>query len=549
MAKGESGRVYKWNSILFLKNKAKIVEKIIYLLSKNIIMIDNSSNNKRIAKNTLMLYIRMLFTMGVSLYTSRVILQVLGVEDFGIYNVVGGVVGMFSVLSGSLSAAISRFITYELGKGNMLRLKNVFSSAVTIQILLGLLISLIAEIVGLWFLNVKMNIPDNRILAANWVFHFSIITFFINLISIPYNASIIAHEKMSEFAYISIMEVLGKLLIAYLITISPIDKLVFYAISMTLLALIIRLVYGIYCKRTFEECSYNFNLDRSLLREMFGFAGWNFIGASSAVLRDQGGNIIINVFFEPTVNAARGIANQVSYAVQGFVTNFMTALNPQITKSYASGNIDYMMTLIFQGARFSFYILLLLSLPIILNTSYILKLWLGVIPDYTILFVQLALIFNLSESLANPLVTAMLATGNIRKYQIVVGGLQLLNLPISYFFLKMGCAPEIVFIVAIIISVCCEMSRLYMLRTMINLPARSFLKKVYFNVLIVSIVAIMLPYCVIHNIEIDFVNFVWTTILCIFCTLLSILYVGCNKTERLLVFKKLQQINNMLFKI
>lgn len=318
-------------------------------------MTDTSANNKRIAKNTLLLYFRMLFMMAVSLYTSRVVLNALGVEDFGIYNVVGGVVAMFSMLSGSLSAAITRFITYELGKGNQENLKKIFSSSVTIQIGLAILIIVVAEAIGVWFLNMKMNIPDVRITAANWVFQFSILTFAVNLISVPYNASIIAHERMSAFAYISILEAIGKLAIVFLIVISPMDKLIFYAILMCAVALIVRLAYGVYCKRHFEECTYHFIFDRDLLKHMFGFAGWNFIGATSAVLRDQGGNVVINLFCGPAANAARGIAFQVNNAISGFVTNFMTALNPQITKSYAAGDRKYMMTLIFQGARLSFY--------------------------------------------------------------------------------------------------------------------------------------------------------------------------------------------------
>ena len=268
-------------------------------------MSDTSQNNKRIAKNTLLLYFRMLLTMAISLYTSRVVLHVLGIEDFGIYNVVGGVVAMFSVISGSLSAAISRFITYELGKGDKEKLVRIFSSSVTIQLGLGLVIIILAEVIGVWFLNEKMSIPENRMYAANWVFQLSILTFVINLISVPYNAAIIAHEKMSAFAYISILEVVAKLIIVYMLLLSPIDKLIFYAILMASVALIIRFVYGFYCKRNFEECTYHFILDKELLKKMFGFAGWNFIGTSAGVLRTQGINILLNIYYDPIVNAAR----------------------------------------------------------------------------------------------------------------------------------------------------------------------------------------------------------------------------------------------------
>lgn len=256
----------------------------------------SSDNNKRIAKNTLLLYFRMLFMMVVSLYTSRVILNALGVEDFGIYNVVGGLVSMFSVISGSLSAAISRFITYELGKGDQSNLNKIFSASVTIQLLLSLIIVVLIESVGVWFLNTKMTIPADRMTAANWVLQFSIVTFVINLISVPYNAAIIAHEKMSAFAYISILEAVGKLTIAFLIMWSPIDELICYAILMCAVAVIVRLTYGHYCKKHFAECTYHFHWDKEILKRMFGFAGWNFIGSIAGILRGQGINVLLNLF-------------------------------------------------------------------------------------------------------------------------------------------------------------------------------------------------------------------------------------------------------------
>ena len=509
-------------------------------------MHNTSANNKRIAKNTLLLYFRMLLTMIVSLYTSRVVLNTLGIEDYGIYNVVGGVVAMFSVISGSLSAAITRFITFELGTGNKESLNKVFSSSVTIQIGLALIIVILAEVFGVWFLNTKMNIPDERMVAASWVFQFSLLTFAINLISVPYNASIVAHEKMSAFAYISIFEAAGKLGVAFLIACSPVDRLVFYAMLICCIAIIIRLIYGIYCKRNFEECSYHFIYDGSLLKRMFSFAGWNFIGASSAILRDQGGNIVINLFCGPAVNAARGIAFQVNAAVHGFVTNFMIALNPQITKSYASGDREYMMTLIFQGARLSFYMLLMLSLPILVNTHYILALWLKIVPEHTVYFVQLILLFGLSESISNPLITAMLATGRIRNYQLVVGGLQLMNLPASYLLLRMGMFPEVVVVVAIVISQCCLAARLLMLRGMIGLSVQKYLKKVYVNVLAVTFIASICPYLLSDSMEESFLNFILLCLIAVVCTGIAIYYVGCNKTERQFVVNKIHAIKNKL---
>lgn len=509
-------------------------------------MTNTGQNSKRIAKNTLLLYFRMLFMMAVSLYTSRVVLHTLGVEDFGIYNVVGGVVAMFSVISGSLSSAISRFITYELGKGDKDKLIRIFSSSVTIQLGLGLIILILAEAIGVWFLNAKMTIPTDRMYAANWVFQLSILTFIINLISVPYNAAIIAHEKMSAFAYISILEVVAKLIIVFMLLWSPFDKLIFYAILMASVALIIRFVYGYYCKRHFEECTYHFIFDKELLKKMFSFAGWNFIGAASSVLRDQGGNIVINLFCGPAVNAARGIAYQVNSAISGFVSNFMMALNPQITKSYAAGDKEYMMTLIHQGARLSFYILLLLSLPVIINAHYILALWLKIVPEHTTLFVQLVLIFAMSESISNPLITAMLATGNIRNYQIVVGGLQMMNLPISYILLRYGCIPETVLIVAICISQCCLASRLYMLRGMIGLSIRKYMSKVYLNVLAVTFLSAIIPCISSYYLSETFINFILICTISVVCTFTVIYFIGCSRKERQFINEKVNKIINKI---
>ena len=510
-------------------------------------MTNSAANNKQIAKNTLLLYFRMLLTMVVSLYTSRIVLNALGVEDFGIYNVVGGVVAMFSLLSGSLSTAISRFITYELGKGEQGNLNKIFSSAVTIQITLAAIIILFAELIGVWFLNTQMTIPVSRITASNWVFQISLLTFVINLISIPYNASIIAHEKMSAFAYISILEVVGKLVTAYLITISPIDKLIFYSFLMCIIALVVRFTYGYYCKKHFTECTYSFIWDKQLLKQMFSFAGWNFIGTASAVLRDQGGNILINLFNGPIVNAARGIAFQVNNAIQGFVNNFMIALNPQITKSYAANNHKYMMTLIFQGARLSFYMLLILSLPILLNTQYILEIWLKTVPEHSTLFVQLVLILAMSESISYPLITAIQATGKIRNYQLLVGGLQLLNFPISYCLLHIVFFPEIIMIVAIILTQVCLGARLYMLQKIIKLPTKVFLKKVYLNIIIVSTLSSIIPVLLFRNTSDTLSKFILSSSISVICCIIIIYYIGCNSTERNFISTKTKQILRKIF--
>lgn len=504
--------------------------------------------SKRIAKNTLLLYLRMLITMVVGLFTSRVILNTLGVSDFGIYNVVGGFVSMFSIISGSLSSAIGRFITFELGKGDREKLKIIFSTSVNIQVIFISIGILVAEIFGVWFLNTKMVIPAERLYAANWVFQFSIICLAIDMLSIPYNACIIAHEKMSAFAYISIYEVITKLLIAWLIILSPIDKLISYSLLMCLVSLTIRMIYGHYCNKNFAECKYQFILDKNLLKEMFSFSGWNLIGISSAMIKEQGGNLIINLFCGPTVNAARGIASQVNGAISRFYSNFMMAVGPQITKSYAAKDYEYMTKLAHQGARLSFFLLFFLSLPIIVNIHYILHLWLHIVPEHTSNFVILVMIFTMCESLSNPLITIMLATGKIRDYQIVVGGLQLLNLPISYILLRLGYIPETVLIVAIFLSLTCLMARLTMLKRIIKFSTSAYCIKVLLPVIKVFILASIIPIFISKSLNENFSNFVINCLVACTCSSITIYFIGCNTNERKILKNKFQYLIQKIHK-
>ena len=505
---------------------------------------DNAVNNKRIARNTLLLYFRMLLIMAVSLYTSRVVLATLGIEDFGIYNVIGGVVAMFAIISSTLSAAVSRFITVELGRNDFEQLKKVFSASVTIHIFLAIIIFFIAEIGGIWFIHNKLVIPHERLNAAFWVFQCSVLTFIVNLLSVPYNATIVAHERMDAFAYVSIIEVILKLLLVYILALFSFDKLIMYSFLLMLLAIIIRLIYGYYCKRHFEECVYYYFWDKSLFKEIMAFASWNFIGASSGILRTQGINVLLNLFGGPVVNAARGISAQVHAAIQSFVTNFMTALNPQITKSYVSGDHVYMMKLIERGARFSFYLFFLLSLPIVIETNRILSIWLVEVPDHTVNFVRLVLIFAMIETLSGTLITTMLATGKIKNYQIIVGGLQLMNFPVSYFLLKIGLFPEITVVVAIFFSVCCLMARLLMLRNMIGLDVVSFTRQVLLNVFFVGLVSSIFPIVVYLNLSDGWMRFMYVVTLSLLSSSLVIFFIGCNKGERVFILEKIMFILN-----
>lgn len=503
-----------------------------------------SDNNKRIAKNTLLLYVRMLFTMAVSLFTSRVILNTLGVEDYGINNVVGGIVTMFSVLSGSLSSSISRFITFELGKGNIERLKTIFSTGVNIQLGMSVLIIIIAEAVGIWFLNTKMNIPTDRMVAANWVFQCAILTFVLNLLSVPYNAAIIAHEKMSAFAYISVVEVSLKLIIVYMLMISPFDRLETYAVLLLLVGAVIRFIYGYYCKRHFEECTYHFVFDKPVLKEMTGFAGWNFLGNGAYMFNTQGVNILMNLYFGVAVNAARGIATQVDAALKQFVNNFTTAVNPQITKSYAQGDLAYMHKLVCRSAKFSAFLMLFFAIPILLETQSILTIWLKTVPEYAAIFLQLIIISSFVDTvLANSLVTSMFATGNIKRYQIIVTTIGCLVFPFSWIAFQLGFQPEIAYVLYFIIYTVLLGVRLYLLKDMVKLPVMMYVREVLYRVLPVMIICFIIPMMIRYSMQEGWMRLI---LLCLVSTIVTAVVeysIGLTKNERKFIVGKINNKN------
>ena len=504
--------------------------------------ISHAEDNKRIAKNTLMLYGRMLFSMAVSLYTSRLVLNTLGVEDYGIYNVVGGFVAMFSLISGSLSSSVSRFITFELGKGDIDKLKQIFSTSILIHLALALIVFVLAETVGIWFLYNKMTIPTERLTAAMWVFQASVLNFAFSLWSVPYNATIIAHEHMKAFAWIGIFDVVMRLLIVLFIAFSPwvFDRLIVYAILLTTLALAMRVIYARYCHRHFEESHWSFRFDKTCWREISSFAGWNFIGCTAGLLKDQGVNILLNLFFGPVLNAARGIATTVNGAICGFVNNFMVALNPQITKSYASGDYPFLFSLIERGARFSFYIILFLALPILIETDFVLALWLKQYPDHTVKFVRLVILLSMCEIISNPLITLQLATGDIRNYQIAVGGVLMLNFPLSYLCLHVGMPPESTLVVAILVSLCCFILRLTFLRYMVpGFSARGYLYRVFIKVILVGSCATIIPYIVHQHFEYGWERVLIVGLVSLVSSSIAILYIGCTQSERLFIFEKL----------
>ena len=512
-------------------------------------MSQSSENNKRIAKNTLLLYVRTMFTMLISLYTSRVVLNTLGVTDYGVYNVVGGVVAMFGFINGSMSSATQRYITFALGKGDSGRLRTVFSTALQIHFLIAVLIVVLGETVGLWFMYTQMQIPAGRMDAAFWVLQCSILSTVVMIISVPYNADIVAHEKMSAFAYISILEAVLKLAIVYALVISPFDKLVFYALLILAVQLLIRFCYNHYCNRHFPESRYRHVWDKRLFREMTGFAGWSMFGNLSSVLFGQGLNMLLNVFFGPVVNAARAVAVQVQNAIQQFVGNFQMALNPQITKTYAKGEMADMHKLMFRSARFSFYLLFFLSLPVLFETDFILTVWLKTVPENTVVFLRIMISTSLIYTLANPMIIANQATGKVRKYQMVCGTILLMILPMSYVCLKLGCPAYSVFIVHFCMESVAQLARMIMLRPLIGIRLRDYFTNVYSRVFLVVVLSVIVPFLVYESMDSTMLRFFVMCMVCVLSVGTVAYTVGLSRGERSFIkAKAVSVVNKILHK-
>lgn len=451
-------------------------------------------NQQRIAKNTVLLYVRMLFIMFVSLYTSRVILETLGEEDFGLYTVIGGIVIAFSFLNGVMGSACSRYFAIEIGRNDNEALRRVFNLNITIFLILGAVILILAETIGLWFLNNKMVISPDRMYAAQWVYQCSIIAFIINMMGTPYRSVITARENMKVYAYCSVVEVVLKLAIVYVLVISPIDKLILYSVLMVSITLGTVLFYAVYCRRYYAECRYSFYWDKPLFKEIVGYTGWQVIGVVADIGRNQGVNIILNMFFGAIANAARGIAYQVFVNINQFVQNFVIAFSPQITKSYATGDRQGMMKLVYQSSKFSYYLLYILILPVCLETPKILEIWLGNVPKDTVIFCQLTLIAALIDSLLYPLLTAVRATGKVKWYQILVGGTFLLTVPICYCLFKWGDFPATAaFYVIIATSIVAQILRIGIMHRLHNMSIREYLNMVLKPIILVTVISAILP--------------------------------------------------------
>ena len=475
----------------------------------------------------------MFLIMGVSLYTSRVVLATLGVVDYGLYNVVGGIVTMFSFLNGSLGAATSRYITFELGKKNYERLNKIFNVALLTHIFIGIIIVLLAETIGLWFFYEKMIIPEERLNAAFWVYQISIFSTLISLTQVPYNATIIAHENMKVYAYVGIVEVILKLVVVYLLVISPFDKLIFYASLLFIINIGIILFYRIYCIKRYQESRINLCKEKVLYKDMFKFAGSDLIGNVSVLAQGQGLNLLLNVFFGPVVNAARAVAYQVQGAVTQFSNNFMTAVRPQIIKSYAEGNLKDMWQLVIQSSNFSYYLMWLICLPIILETKTILTLWLGEFPDHTISFMMLVLMLCLIQTVKTPRVTIFHAMAKVFWSNITVGVVLCLAFPLAYFFLKIGGAPESVFWAANITMIASEFVSVLVLRYFLDFSILNYFLQVHGRCLLVTIVSSIIPYLLFDKfMEPCLLRLIVTCLLTTLSVCVTSLYLGMNKNLR-----------------
>lgn len=494
-----------------------------------------SENSRRIARNTAFLYFRMLLILVITLYTSRLVLSVLGIVDYGIYDVVSSVVAMFSFINGSMVTSTQRYLTFAIGKGDPEETGKVFSNAVRIHLLIGIVIVILCETIGVWMVNHKLVIPEDRLTAANWVFQLSLLSFFINVTQVPYNAIIIAKEKMNIFAYISIADALLKLGIVFLLPLIPFDKLIVYAILSFLVAQTIRTAYRIYCRRSFEECRSASFKKGGQYREMLGFAGWNMFGSIAWMLRDQGVNVMLNIFFGPAINAARGLATKVSSAVQGFVSNFTTALNPQITKNYAQGNISEMEILAYRGSRFSFLVLFIIALPLMLTMDTVLGWWLKEVPESTGIFLTFILIDSLINAIfSSPLITSLMATGDIKKYQVTVSSVLLLVIPVGYVLLKSGCNAYSVFIVICIVSLLAGFVRYMFCARQIGFKWSFFLRNVIVRAAGTVLLSLPVPLLVKSTLHTGstLVDFLIICSSAVICEGLSAFIVGITKEER-----------------
>lgn len=489
-------------------------------------------SNKRIAKNTIVLYIRLILVLLISLYTVRIVLRALGVEDYGVYSIVGGFVSMFTVLSGAFSVAIARFIAYVVGEDNEKKLADLFSTALIIQCILGFVIILLLATVGVWYITNIMVLPEGRAPAALWVLFFSSVSFFINLISVPFNALIIAHEHMRAYTYIAVLEVVMKLGVAFATSVSPFDKLITYSFLTVLAATIVRVSYSMYCNIHFPSCKFHLKLNKNLFKEMMSFVGWAFLGNGAVVLRDQGTDMILNFFGGTPVNAARAVAQTVNGAIQSFANSFMQAVQPAITKLSASDQLAEMKTLIYRSCRISYFLILILSLPLIKNIDYVLTLWLDKVPEYTVVFIILTLVDSLFVALNNPLLYGVLAVGKLKVYEITMSAISILCLPVIFVILDFGAALTYAYFVIIVARIFITFALIWQSKTY-DLNWGEFYTNVVAKILPATLICVVITKLfTLPTINIAFLDFLLESSVIVTLQAVIIFFVGFSKQER-----------------
>ncbi len=492
-----------------------------------------SENNKRIAKNTLFLYFRMALILLVTLYTSRMILKYLGVEDYGIYSVVGGVTSLMTIVNTAMTIATNRYLAYHVGKGDPEQLRKTFCISFSIYIYLCFFFFVLAETVGLWFLNSHLNIPENRMVAANWIYQFTIISIINSLLVDPYNAAIVAHEHMGVYAYVSIFEYTLKLIIVLCLPLIPYDRLVVYGGLYLMVSLVITMIYRIYCIRKFPECRFKYYHDSQMFREILSYSGWNLFGAGAGAAKGAGVNILLNIFFSPSINAARGIAGQVNGALGMFVSNFTFAVRPQITKYYAQDNLVEMFKLVFRSTKFSWYLLWMVKLPVLIEAPILIQLWLGQMPDYVVPFVRMTIVISVINSLSSPLMTVAHATGRIKLYQFLVGMLQILIVPACYIVLKCGGNPMSVYVVGLCVDLIALGARMWIVKRLIpSFPLYRYPSEILLPVITVSMLASILPIVSHLYFPASLPYAILNCFIAVISTLTVICFVGLKKDER-----------------
>lgn len=493
----------------------------------------DKSNNKRIVVNAIYLYVRMIVVMAVTFYTSRVVLHALGETDYGIYNVVGGIITMLAFLNSALSASTSRFLTYYLGLGDETSLKRTFSATLNLHILLSIIIIIIGETIGLWFFYHQLNIPEDRIQAAFWVYQFSIINACISFIIVPYNASIISHENMSIYAYVGLFEAFSQLAVAFCITYSSIDKLILYAALLVASKCIILVFYLIFANLRYSECKFQLYYEKKIYSQLLSYGVWDLFGGLATAAQGQGISILLNIFFGPIVNAARAIAIQLQSGAMTFINNVMVAFRPQVIKNYACHNISEMFTLTYRAAKISYVLMLAITIPLCFEIDSVLKLWLGPdIPEGTSLFSILILLTTQIESIHSAFLMPYHAVGKIKLGNSLCGTIMILSLPISYLVLKFGASPVSSFIVVLIINFICQILSWGILHKYINFSYKELYFKVYHPCIILSFVSLLTPYIITSHIDSGLIRLAITFIVSDLILLIISWFVILNKEER-----------------